>query len=363
LFTSGEEIEYFQRFESARQKVSSLLNQLPPPILRRVQFREKQGLRGKREVKGERWWSSMNIARILEYVQSELKTCRISKLVSSEAGGAAGVAQGELPIGCDEYYPAPLTSLWTELRNAVQQMQEAKARIVEANLLLVVSIVKQYYFPSSLLSFLDLMQEGSIGLMKAVEKFDLRRGNRFSTYATWWIRQAVKRAIDDQRQNIRLPAYVWEAQRAIRQAQIRLTGKLGREPSLREVADAVDMPEDRVIETLQSAKGTISLSSPIDETNDAVISDLLADRSQTSPEEEAVSRSGEELLESVLGTLSEREALVIKLRYGLSNGMEYTLAQIGRKLGISRERVRQIEADALDKLRQYSRRQRLKELF
>ena len=363
LLTPDEEVSLFEQFGDAAQRISDAFDLLPPQVLERVQWESNQRFGTKPASKPGLWWSPMNIAQILEQIQKEIK-----------------VYLGELPSHSCEMLAEPnsvpyseehalttdeqLESVWAVLYDASQEMQCAKLKIVEANLLLVASIVKQHHFPHSSLSFLDLMQEGSIGLMKAVEKFDLERGYRFSTYATWWIMQAIKRAIDQQSQTIRVPCYVGERRRTIRQAQARLSRELERKPNLSEIAEAVDMPETRVAEILQGIKQTISLSSPLSESSpDTTISDFLADDLQDTPEEEFMSRSGEELLERVLGTLTSREALVIKLRYGLVNGTEHTLAEIGRQMGVSRERIRQIEEDALRKLRHPTRKQYLKELL
>ena len=350
LLTPDEEVELFQQFEKEKQRITRLLEQFPEPILENIRPKSNRRRGAKqREEKGI-WWSPMHIANLLEQVHKEVKIYLKALDVSS-------------PSDVDSSHQ-DLNALLRELNVAVLLIQDAKMKIVEANLLLVASIAKQHNFNKSSLSFLDLMQEGSIGLMKAVEKFDLGRGFRFSTYATWWIMQAIKRALDQQSQTIRIPCYVGETRRLIKQAQTRLAREKEREPDIKEIAKEVEMSENRVIEILQSTKGTISLDSPLSESSpDATISDLLSDETQATPEEELLENSEKESLEKVLNTLAPRETLVIKLRYGLTDGTEYTLAEIGRQLGISRERVRQIEDEALRKLRHHTRVQYLKELL
>ena len=352
LLTPGEEVKLFQKFEEGKQKVTALLDQLPLCIIERVRPKTRRRGAKQKETNGI-WWSPMHVATLLEQIQKEIKVYQ--KHVKADVTMASDDQAEE----CER-----LDTLKDDLHDAVQIIQDAKLKIVEANLLLVASIAKQHNFNKSSLSFLDLMQEGSVGLMKAVEKFDLARGYRFSTYATWWIMQAIKRALDQQSQTIRIPCYVGETRRSIKQAQSKLARDLEREPGIKDVAEAVGMPESRVIEILQSTKGTISLDSPLSESSpDATISDLLADDSQITPEEELLSNSEKESLETVLNTLAPREKRVIKLRYGLKDGTEHTLAQIGRDLGISRERVRQIEDEALRKLRHHTRVQYLQELL
>ena len=258
-----------------------------------------------------------------------------------------------------------LKNLLLKLKEADKLAHGTKMKIVEANLRLVASIAKQHHFNKTALTFLDLMQEGSIGLMKAVEKFDHTLRYRFSTYATWWVMQSIKRALDQQGQIIRVPCYIGETRRLIKQVQSNLTIKLGREPSTREIALEVKLTEKKVDEILQATRDPISLDAPINETAPEVpIRDIIPDNSQITPETELVNYSKIEVLEEVLNrTLNPRETHVIVLRYGLIDGTEYTLADIGTKLEISRERVRQIEVEALNKLRRHEPKEILRELF
>ncbi|HKS69510.1 MAG TPA: sigma-70 family RNA polymerase sigma factor [Ktedonobacterales bacterium] len=228
--------------------------------------------------------------------------------------------------------------------------KEAVQQFVLANLRLVVSIAKRYVGRG--LSLLDLIQEGNIGLMRAVQRYDWRRGHRFSTHATWWIRQAISRAVADKGRAIRLPVYVNTALNRVRRERQRLVQELGREPSEQELADALGMDVERLHE-LEAAPGTpISLELPVGEDEEQELGDVLADEASTSPEEAATTRTMKSEVQEVLGdVLTPRERLVLELRFGLGNGHTFPLEQVGRQLGITRERVRQIEAGALAKLR------------
>lgn len=258
-----------------------------------------------------------------------------------------------------------LNTLLLKLKEADKLAHGTKMKIVEANLRLVASIAKQHHFSKTTLTFLDLMQEGSIGLMKAVEKFDHTLRYRFSTYATWWVMQSIKRALDQQGQIIRVPCYIGETRRLIKQVQSNLTIKFGREPTTKEIAEEVKLTEKKVDEILQATRDPISLDAPINDAAPEVpIRDIIPDNSQITPETELVNYSKIEVLEEVLNrTLNPRETHVIVLRYGLIDGIEYTLADIGTKLDISRERVRQIEVEALNKLRRNEPKELLIELF
>ncbi len=228
--------------------------------------------------------------------------------------------------------------------------KEAVQQFVLANLRLVVSIAKRYVGRG--LSLLDLIQEGNIGLMRAVQRYDWRRGHRFSTHATWWIRQAISRAVADKGRAIRLPVYVNTALNRVRRERQRLVQELGRDPTERELADALGMEVERLHE-LEAAPGTpISLELPVGEDEEQELGDVLADEASTSPEEAATTRTMRQEVQDVLeDVLTPRERLVLQLRFGLGNGHTFPLEQVGRQLGITRERVRQIEAGALAKLR------------
>lgn len=246
-----------------------------------------------------------------------------------------------------------------ELRKLIEDGWSAREHLITANSRLVISVAKKYMGRG--VPFLDLIQEGNIGLIRATKKFDYRRGHKFSTYATWWIRQAVTRAIADQGRTIRVPVHMGDQINKLLRVQHQLTQRLGREPSVEELAAALDVPPKKVENMIQVARRPLSLETPTDDEEDSVLGDFIEDDEAPPPDDTATYNLLKEHLGEVLNGLPPREVRILQLRYGLLDGQAYTLEEVGRKMGVTRERVRQIEAQALSRLRHPTIRRKLRD--
>jgi RNA polymerase primary sigma factor len=261
---------------------------------------------------------------------------------------AGELAQQQL----DEYgEDLPMDDVYT-LRELIADAEEAQTHLIRANARLVISVAKKYIGRG--VPFLDLIQEGNIGLIRATKKFEYQRGHKFSTYATWWIRQAVSRAVADQGRTIRVPVHMGDQLNRMRRVQLNLIQELGREPSIEELAEGMETTPDKIENLLEIARHPVSLETPIDEEGDSTFGDFVEDVTSPAPTEEVATHLLHEQLDRALNRLPQREAQILRLRYGLEDGKVYTLEEVGQAIGVTRERVRQLEAQALNRLRQSS---------